>query len=414
MFDKVLKSLRKCATLPMGRNSKIVYIFAQHHSSHSTLTMTAVSETTDGLNGGDSASTRSLPIICLAQWLDASDSEKERIAARVCKICHEIGFFLLQDHGIHPQFLRDVFSIMRRLFSLPLHQKKLIDKHKSRHFRGWECEGSEKTNGRPDYREQVDLWTEHPARDANVEPKYLRLLGPNQWFPNEQDVLPGYREIMTEWFQQAEKVADTILEILAVGLGLEANHFETNVFGLERMSLTKIIRYPPTPDNQAGVNAHHDTGFITVLCCETSPGLQVQNEAGEWFDVTPPTPYTFVINLGEMLQGMTQNYFVATPHRVVNTQSIERFALGYFHGPSLSTKLSPLHLDESYVAAVKASRRHSHAGFMASKQETEQGVGDMQSTHRPDVYGEQLYNYFARSYPNIMAVHYPDDTTTTS
>ena len=69
---------------------------------------------------------------------------------------------------------------MRQLFDSSLEQKQLIDKRKSRHFRGWEGLGAEYTNGRPDQREQVDLWTEHAALDAAVEPKYLRLLGPNQ------------------------------------------------------------------------------------------------------------------------------------------------------------------------------------------------------------------------------------------
>ena len=39
--------------------------------------------------------------------------------------------------------------------------------------------------------------------------------------------------------------------------------------------------------------------------------------------------------------------------------------------------------------------------------ETEAGVTDMASGHRPDTYGEQLWNYFARSYPDLMERHYP-------
>lgn len=356
------------------------------------------------------AAAPSLPIISLAQWTaeSATDQDRAELADNVRKICHTTGFFLLEDHGIEAEFLRQIFTMMRHLFALPTEQKKLIDKKKSRHFRGWECEGSEYTNNRPDIREQVDLWTEHTPRDANVEPKYLRLLGPNQWFSSEQDILPGYRELMMEWFRRAEKVADTLTEILAIGLGLDPKYFDDKVFGSERMSLTKLIRYPPTPDNRAGVNAHHDTGFLTLLCCETSPGLQVEDENGNWFNVIPPKADTLVVNLGEMLQSMTQNYFVATPHRVINCYPRERFALGYFHGPSLEARLDPLPLDDSYSKAVQASRRHSGAGFMALKVETEAGVGDMQSSYKPTEYGMQLWNYFSRSYPEIMSRYYPD------
>ena len=80
--------------------------------------------------------------------------------------------------------------------------------------------------------------------------------------------------------------------------------------------------------------------------------------------------------------------------------------MGYFHGPSLDMKCERLPLDQRYIDAVANSPRHANAGFMARKSETESGVGDMQSTHRPSVYGEQLWNYFERSYPNIMQRYY--------
>ena len=130
------------------------------------------------------------------------------------------------------------------------------------------------------------------------------------------------------------------------------------------------------------------------------PGLQVQNSAGEWVDV-PPHPDGLVVNLGELLQAMTGNYFVATAHRVIAPR--RRRSAAYFHGPSLDARLDPLPLDESFAATVAASERHVSAGFMAQRDETDAGVADMASRHRPDTYGEQLWNYFARSYPNLMA-----------
>ena len=256
--------------------------------------------------------TDALPIVAFDRWR-GSDADRAAMADEVRQICHDIGFFLLVDHPIPQPFMDRVFATMRDLFALPPEQKRLIDKRNSRHFRGWEGEGAEYTNNRPDIREQVDLWSEHPAREPDVEPAYLRLLGPNQWYPDE--VVPGFRALMTEWFDRMGALADELMQILAVGLGLDADHFD-RIFGAERMSLTKLIRYPPTPSGQAGVNAHHDAGFLTILAAGETPGLQVENEAGDWIDV-PPTPGAFVINLGEMLQGMSGNYYVATPHRVI-------------------------------------------------------------------------------------------------
>ena len=127
------------------------------------------------------------------------------------------------------------------------------------------------------------------------------------------------------------------------------------------MSLAKFIHYPPTPAFGAGVNPHHDAGFLTVLAPGPTPGLQVQNPDGAWIDV-PIVPDTFVINLGEILQSMTGNYLVATPHRVITND--ERYSAGYFHGPSLTTPLTRLPLDARYADATAASPHHHDAGFM--------------------------------------------------
>ena len=80
--------------------------------------------------------------------------------------------------------------------------------------------------------------------------------------------------------------------------------------------------------------------------------------------------------------------------------------MAYFHGPSLDMRNELLPLHRSYLEAVGASPRHAGAGFMARKFETEAGVGDMASDYKPSVYGEQLWNYFERSYPDIMQRYY--------
>lgn len=344
-----------------------------------------------------------IPIISLEPWR-GTDAQRAELAQHVRSVCHEIGFFVLVDHGIDRAFMDRVFHTMEALFTLPEADKRLIDKVVSPHFRGWEAVGSEYTNNRPDMREQVDLWTDHEARAPDVEPHYLRLLGPNQYLPDS--VLPGFEALLREWFDRMGQLATELTRVLSQALGLAPNHLD-DLFGHQRMSLTKLISYPPTPDGHAGVNAHHDAGFLTVLAPGQTPGLEVQNPDGEWIPV-PVIPDSFVINLGEMLQGMTGNYFVATPHRVITREA--RLSAGYFHGPALHTPLDPLPLAPEFAAAVDASPHHQGAGWMARREETVAGVGDMASSYKPAVYGEQLWNYFARSYPDNMARHHADLT----
>ncbi|MEO1056212.1 MAG: 2-oxoglutarate and iron-dependent oxygenase domain-containing protein [Actinomycetota bacterium] len=349
----------------------------------------------------DPAAFTELPVVDLRRWR-GSAADHEALAAEVADICHRVGFFVVVGHSIDASFIDSIFEMMHDLFALSDEQKATIDKRRSRHFRGWEAVGTEYTNNRPDIREQVDLWSERPARAPDVEPAYLRLLGPNQWF--DDDVLPGSAALMQRWFVEMGALADELLGVLSLGLELDETYL-TQLFGDEPMSLTKLIRYPPTPAGGAGVNAHHDAGFLTLLAPGPTPGLQIQNPAGAWI-AAPHVPGGLIVNLGEMIQGVSGNYFVATPHRVI-THDV-RYSAAYFHGPSLDTALSPLPLSSRIREAVAASPRHADAGFMATKAETEAGVGDMQSAHRAAVYGEQLWNYFTRSYPDLVAAHYPD------
>jgi isopenicillin N synthase-like dioxygenase len=342
-----------------------------------------------------------IPVVDLGCWNNDDPASRAALAEHVRDICHHVGFMLVTNHGVDWRLVENVFAISNRLFALPEEQKRLIDKRNSPHFRGWEPVGAERTNNRIDVREQVDLWTEHPVREKTVEPDFLRLLGPNQWLP--EDVLPGYRSTMTQWFDELGGLAGRLMEIFAVGLGLAPDHFN-RLFGEERMSLTKLIAYPETPAGEFGVNAHHDAGFVTILAPGKTPGLEVENAEGHWIPLMP-APEAFVINIGEVLQSMTGNYFIATPHRVATRAP--RQSVGYFHGPSLDTKITRLPLAPEFAAAVAASPRHTNAGFMAQLDEVVAGVADMASDKHPETYGGQLWNYFSRSYPENMRRHYP-------
>ncbi|MFN8024668.1 MAG: 2-oxoglutarate and iron-dependent oxygenase domain-containing protein [Acidimicrobiales bacterium] len=339
-----------------------------------------------------------IPVVSLAQWTDA-DADREAFADRLRQICHEVGFFRLVDHGVDPAFLRDYFAALESFFALPDAAKAQIDKLNSPWFRGWERVGAELTDNRVDHREQIDVWTELDPQPADVEPAYLRLEGPNQW-PDES--LPGFRPLVERFQREMGAIADQVMAAMSVGLGLDADHLDRS-FGERRMSLVKLIHYPPTPAGEAGVNAHHDAGFLTLLWQHEVGGLQVQNQDGEWIDV-PVENDAIVVNLGEMLQSITGNYYVANNHRVIATE--ERYSSAYFHGPSLTTSLAPLPLDERFALAVAASKHHRETGFMAKRDELLAGASGTTSS-AVDTYGQQLWNYFTRSYPELVARHHP-------
>lgn len=341
-----------------------------------------------------------IPDIDLGRWHEGPAAQAA-LADEVRCVCHEVGFFHLVGHGVPDRFRARYFDHLQAFFQLPDDVKAQIDKIRSRHFRGWERVGAELTDNRIDHREQLDVSTANPPYPADAMPPYLRLDGPNQWLPDA--VLPGFRTVVEELFERLGAVADTLMSVMSVGVGLDPDHLRY-VFGERPLSFAKLIRYPPTPDGEAGVNAHHDAGFLTLLMQHGVGGLQVQNQVGDWIDV-PPRDDAFVVNLGEMLQRMTGNYFVATTHRVVTT--VPRYSSGYFHGPDLRTVLAPLPLDDSFAAAVAASPHHSSAGFMATRDELVAGSTGTASASA-DVFGRQMWNYYLRSYPANVRAHYPE------
>jgi isopenicillin N synthase-like dioxygenase len=341
-----------------------------------------------------------LPEVDLSRW-DGDLVDRSELADAVRLICHHLGFFQLVGHGVPDEFRTRYFWLLQRFFDLPEADKARIDKIHSRHFRGWERVGAELTDNRVDYREQLDVSTENPPYPADAMPPYLRLDGPNQWLPEE--VLPGFHGVVDELFVRLGAVADRVMEVLSMGLGLERGHLRT-VFGDKPLSFAKLISYPRTPEGEAGVNAHHDAGFLTLLWQHGVSGLQVETPRGDWIDV-PPRDDAFVVNLGEMLQRMTGNYFVATKHRVIAAEP--RLSSGYFHGPDLRTPLERLPLAPEFANAVAASPRHANAGFMAKRTELLAGQGGTSSSSA-DTYGQQLWNYYQRSYPANVRAHYPD------
>jgi len=323
----------------------------------------------------------------------------QKLVEQLRDICHNVGFFVVTNHGISDKVMEDTFAISKKFFALPLEQKQLIDKRNSPHFMGWEAVGSELTNNQTDYREQVDIWSEHAVKDKMVEPIYYRLHGPNQWLPDS--ILPNYKQTVNQFGEGVNNLANELMRLLAIGLELSPDYF-TERFGKEQMSLTKLIHYPTTPTGEYGVNEHLDGGFLTVLAAGETPGLQVKNSADEWIRV-PIIPNAFVINLGEMLQAMTGNYYVATLHRVFT--NAERYSIAYFHGPSLDTPLSPAPLQAKFMQAVADSPYHASAGYMSDAQDTSGTTGTKGQMDAPAV-GEHIWHYLSRSYPENMKRHY--------
>jgi isopenicillin N synthase-like dioxygenase len=231
-------------------------------------------------------------------------------------------------------------SAIRAFFALPEADRLAIGNINSPHFRGYTRIGDERTGGARDWRDQLDIGAERPARVPGPgEPDYWWLEGPNQW----PAALPELRVRALAWIDRLGAVAGTLLRELLGAIGAPEDFYAGAFAGHPHLHL-KMVRYPGSAPDGAGqgVGAHKDYGFLTLLLQDDIGGLQVERSDGV-FDDVPPMPGAFVVNLGELLEVATDGYLKATNHRVVSPPGArERFSVPFFYNPRLDARIEPL------------------------------------------------------------------------
>lgn len=323
-----------------------------------------------------------LPILDLSQ-LDAGAEAAARFRDDLRAATHDVGFFYLTGTGVTPELESRLHRAALDFFALPEEDKLSIENVKSPHFRGYTRIGGERTQGRVDWREQIDIGPEREAVDGGAA--YNRLTGPNLW-PAAQ---PELREIVSEWHEHLSGVARKLLRAWALALGAAESYFEEN-FG-DPSTLIKIVRYPGThePEPQQGVGAHKDSGVLTLLWVEPGKGgLQVERD-GDWVDA-PPVDGAFVVNIGELLEYATGGYLKATNHRVVSPKAPnERISIPFFFNPALDARLPLIELPAELAAQAR-------------------GVTKDPSNPIHALYGENALKSRLRAHPDVAAIHHPD------
>ena len=280
-----------------------------------------------------------LPVIDLSA-ADRGPQARALLHAQLHSAAHDVGFFQLVGHGVPAAEKDALLTAMRAFFTLPEADRLALDNTNSPHFRGYTRTGDERTGGSRDWRDQLDIGAERPARVPGPgEPPYWWLQGPNQW----PAALPELRTAALAWIDRLSAVARRLLHELLTAIGAPADFYDP-AFGDRAHPQLKLVRYPGSAGDgtDQGVGAHKDYGFLTLLLQDTVGGLQVQREDGRFHEV-PPIENAFVVNLGELLEVATDGYLLATNHRVVSPPgATERFSVPFFYNPRLDARVDPL------------------------------------------------------------------------
>jgi isopenicillin N synthase-like dioxygenase len=270
------------------------------------------------------ADDRHLPVIDVSGDVDA-------VAAQIDDACRDVGFFFVVGHGVPLELQTRVDSLAREFFALPNEEKAAVEMRRGgRAWRGWFPVGGELTSGEADMKEGLYFGQELAASDTPLH-------GPNL-FPTRP---PGLRDAVLDYIDAVTGLGHLLLRRMARGLGLDEQWFDRNLTK-DPLVLFRIFHYPPLPngDERWGVGEHTDYGLITILYQDPSGGLAVRGPHG-WIDV-PPIPDAFVVNLGDMLERMTQGRYKSTPHRVRNTYGVDRLSFPMFLDPAWDAEVLPV------------------------------------------------------------------------
>lgn len=220
------------------------------------------------------------------------------------------GFAVISDHGIDPALVERAWALSEVFFKMPDAEKRRFHRPELAGARGFTPFGTEIAKGA----KHVDLkefW--HIGRDLPAGHPLLAQQPNNMW-PESPE---GFREAFTEIFAELDRVGGQLLSALGVYLGLGKEWFAPTV--ADGNSVLRLLHYPPVEGRPDGIRAeaHEDINTITLLLGAEEAGLEILDRDGQWLPVAPP-PGAISVNVGDMLQRLTNNRLPSTTHRVVN------------------------------------------------------------------------------------------------
>ncbi|CAL1397500.1 unnamed protein product [Linum trigynum] len=261
------------------------------------------------------------------------------VAQQIVKAAETVGFFKVTHHGVGPATVSRMAQESLGFFARPDHEKKRAGPADP--F-GYGCRNIG-FNGDVGEVEYVLLNT-NPGSIAQ------RSLTINSNDPTKfSSAAGGYIEAVKE-------VACEILDLMAEGLGAtDAEVFSKLIRDVDSDSILRLNHYPPfllpSPSSavdhpaaelKVGFGAHTDPQILTVLTSNDVAGLQVHVDGDVWVSVAPD-PTAFFVNVGDVLQAMTNGRFVSVKHRALNVNAAKpRLSMAYFAAPPLNCTISPL------------------------------------------------------------------------
>jgi isopenicillin N synthase-like dioxygenase len=258
--------------------------------------------------------------------LTESDRDPEGFAAAIGGSFERYGFAVVANHGISADLIARAEEKAKAFFALPEDVKRSYHIPGAGGARGYTPFGIETAKGATAY-DLKEFW--HIGRELPEGHAYEPMMPRNVW-PEEVE---SFKATFLELFAAFDKAGARILEAIARHLGLAPDFFVDTV--REGNSVLRLLHYPPVPGDGPNVRAgaHEDINTITLLLGAEEAGLQLLDRDGQWLPVTPREG-ELVVNVGDMLQRLTNQVLKSTSHRVVNPaperRGVSRYSMPFF------------------------------------------------------------------------------------
>lgn len=237
------------------------------------------------------------------------------------------GFVVLTDHDLPQDTVSGAIDATKRFFALPEEVKRRYHVAGGGGARGYTPFGVETAKGATQ-KDLKEFW--HTGRELPEGSPYRRWMRDNVW--PDADV-PGFHEHVLGLYGALDDLGLRVLRAVARHIGEPDGYFDDKV--QNGNSVLRLLHYPPVPEDAPGVRAgaHEDINVITLLLGAEEAGLQLLDRDGRWLQIEAP-PGSVVINVGDMLQRLTNHVLPSTTHRVVNPpperRGVSRYSTPFF------------------------------------------------------------------------------------
>ncbi len=286
--------------------------------------------------------TVNIPLLDLNSYLNGNASQRKQFSDEIGRAFNDTGFVTITNHGLTKELIDSLYTQVKALFALPDEVKSQYEIPELAGQRGYTGKGKETAKGfkTPDLKEFWQIG--QTIRDAEVS---------KEDYPDNLVVkeLPQFNEVTLEIYRKLENIGINLLRAIAVYLGLDEHYFDDKVHNGN--SILRTLHYFPienpdaVPADAVRAGAHEDINLITLLIGASADGLEVLTRDGSWYPVKAHGE-DLVVNVGDMLQRLTNNKLKSTTHRVVNPprelMKFSRFSVPFFLHPKADMDLASL------------------------------------------------------------------------